>query len=80
MGNPGTGVVSESTGVPAGVLGGSRVAYLTGVRSACPPAVKKLPGHPPTDFPGELEKFLAVDFNYLYMKALQTHKRHGLWA
>ena len=31
-------------------------------------------------FPGVLEKFLAVDFNYLYMKALQTHKRHGLWA
>ena len=33
-----------------------------------------------TGFPGELEKFLAVDFNYLYMKALQTHKRHGLGA
>ena len=31
-------------------------------------------------FPGETAKFLAVDFNYLYMKALQTHKRHGLWA
>jgi hypothetical protein len=31
-------------------------------------------------FPGVLEKFLAVDFNYPYMKALQTHKRHGLWA
>jgi hypothetical protein len=31
-------------------------------------------------FPGELEKFLAVDFNYPYMKALQTHKRHGLGA
>jgi hypothetical protein len=31
-------------------------------------------------FPGVLEKFLAVDFKYLYMKALQTHKRHGVWA
>ena len=34
----------------------------------------------PIGFPGVLEKFLAVDFNYLYIKALQTHKRHGLWA
>jgi hypothetical protein len=31
-------------------------------------------------FPGENAKFLAVDLNCSYIKALQTHKRHGLWA
>jgi len=31
-------------------------------------------------FPGENAKFLAVDLNYPYIKALQTHTRHGLWA
>jgi hypothetical protein len=48
VGNPGTRVVSEPTGIPVGFLGRSRVACLTGIRSACPPAVEKLPGRPPT--------------------------------